>query len=271
MKCIIDSHMAKKENGGEYFNAIQALGYDIIVVDYSPFMNLPDIPIDPNERYLAIGSLLFIRDITKTFGNVIAFNGGGAFLFSEYASHVDQSLLLSKNRMLSTIGRMKDSAHISQLRLLFGDKVFIRPNRWDKPFAGQVIDISDPIQLNGFLSMNRSLESEIIIIDRAVDIEVEYRLYVSRDNGIITGSSYDYIERGKESRERIPEEVKEVANRVMKSFGYNIPDEMIVIDVAGVKNGNDIAYYLVEINAVSTSGPYDSDCKSIIKEMIAIM
>lgn len=272
MNFIIDKHMADPQYGGGYLKAIKSLGHDVIVINYSPFRDISGeiSKIDPEKSYIAIGSLLFIRDISKR-DNIISFSGDDTYLFSSYSSAMDQSLLLSKSRIYTTIGRMRDVDHIRQLVTLFGSKIFIRPNRWDKVFSGQILDLDDDIAFNGFLSMNRSINDNIVVVDKVVDIKEEYRLYVSSEKGIITASSYDYIERGGESRENIPEGVIGVAERAISSLQYHIADEIFVIDVAGVNIDSFLEYRVVEINAASTSGPYDCDCEKIIQTMIELL
>jgi hypothetical protein len=190
--------------------------------------------------------------------------------------------LLSQNYCMLTWGEFKrqmqdwKTNHLGNLSNCAC--LFIRPNKGDKKFVGQVIDCDkfNPDKVG----IEEIEPDELIVVAEPRNIFAEYR-FVILNGELLTGSRYK--SNGKLStvkceqsvltdcyfRSYRPEddssacyaaEAADLAREIAKIYQ---PDDVFVIDIAKAKDG----YFLLELNAFSCSGFYDCDHDLIVKEV----
>ena len=265
IKWLIDDMMGDPHYGGGFHSSLKTLNRDFIVFKDSPIKEVGNLRLEDDEdaTYLVYGSLQFVEKASKRFPNVVSFGPNDNYLFSHYASHLPASIFLSEDYSYITLSFLKNKEQRKSLIKQYGDsKVFIRPNSWKKLFSGQIINLLDETEISNFFRIAGGSDSTFVVVSSVKNITNEYRFFVSKEKGVIAGSTYSAGDRTKEVSEW-PKEAEEKALEVMSAFGDNSPDSFIVIDIA--KNTDD-EYKLVEINCVSCSGAYDSNTDAIIKE-----
>ena len=122
----------------------------------------------------------------------------------------------------------------------------------------------DEKSINNLYRSGGANDSTLVVVSSAVNIEKEWRFFVSQEKGVLAGSTYSADPNSNETEiAEYPYEAKEFAEKVMIDFGDKAIDKLLVIDVALT----DLGYRLVEVNAASTSGMYGCNCTPIILEM----
>jgi len=143
------------------------------------------------------------------------------------------------------------------------NNLFVRPAVGYKPngFCGGVYTPKDLDYINSCFGRNDEL-----VVAPVKHIDFEYRLIFNKDK-YITGCQYktfcektNYL--GFDPDKYVPEVIVYLAERMIKS-SYWYPDDLFVVDIAKNKEGT----FLLEINALSTSGWYDCNYSLIIDEI----
>jgi hypothetical protein len=131
---------------------------------------------------------------------------------------------------------------------LVHDRVFVRPNSPWKPFAGFDTKTEDLLfELKARMTLEHTEQHELIVISSYKNLDnIEWRCYSFDDEIIPVPYSWnDY-----DSNTKCPDEVIELARKVFDQLEY--VGNMWVIDIGYYFNKP----YLIEVNAVSTSGWY---------------
>ena len=133
-------------------------------------------------------------------------------------------------------------------------KWFIRPDSGMKPFAGQVVDLSD-------LSILEGLHPETLILSAYVkQVDKEWRFVVC-DRNVITGCQY--MQEGKYTNQSNPEElarVQEWLSKVLTKVSWQ-PDLIYTIDVCESKE----ELFVLELNSFSCSNFYNCDLSKMVE------
>ena len=139
--------------------------------------------------------------------------------------------------------------------------IFIRPDSGQKPFQAQLVDIID---FDRFVSTNRSIEHELVVVSTPKTINGEWRFVVSKKQDIIAVSTYRF--QGQICK--IPSAPKKATDLVkeMLQVGY-YPDSVFVMDVC---EDNDGTYWLLELNSFSSAGLYECNKTDIVTKVGAI-
>lgn len=264
MKWLIDQMMIEREYGGNIYETLLNSGREVSVIEYIPFIKeVKDKSFD--SQHLIYGSLELVEQL-KNNSNVASFGPTSKFDFNYYSSLLPSQFFMSSDYIIATTSWFEDPIKKQQLREMFGDQVFVRPNTGFKLFSGKVVDLDDPKELEYMYKFGSATSKTIVIISSVVNVIEEYRFFVSKENGVLTGSTYSASERGKEESD-YSQSISDFAELVMNSFSETI-DDLIVIDVAKYldKRGNE-KLGLVEINCASCSGLYACDALPIIQEM----
>jgi len=147
-----------------------------------------------------------------------------------------------------------------------GEQIFIRPCVGYKPkgFTGGVYKEQDRNYIKECFS-----KSKDILIAPVKHIDYEYRFIVNDKNKYITGCQYKSFchetkKLGFDPSPIVPLEIQErFIDNILSKLEWH-PDPIYVIDVAE----SDAELFILEINALSTSGWYDCDYGKIVKEII---
>lgn len=145
-----------------------------------------------------------------------------------------------------------------------GDKVFIRPDSGNKTFTGFVCEKSRLITELTYCNLNDS--SNLIITSEKKLHPLEYRFWII-NNKIITHSSYSSnscVDNPFKSRPTIFASVLRFVLNILESTCYNKGN--YVLDICLVNNQP----YVLETNALSTSGLYECDFWNLINGLTNI-
>lgn len=141
---------------------------------------------------------------------------------------------------------------------VLGSKVFLRPNRGDKGFNGQLVNAYDDDALSG-LSFYNLDDSELCLIAPESELLREWRLIVT--NEVITGSQYKTNMESDVSPE-LPQEVIDYGNKVLLETNFR-PDPIWTLDICETKWGLNV----LEIGSFSAAGMYASDLSKVVQEV----
>lgn len=136
--------------------------------------------------------------------------------------------------------------------------VFVRPDRGDKSFTGEVLYKEN---------WEKDIDSfnvepqELVLVARPQKIHAEYRV-VTIDGEAITGSQYR-LNGDFEVSSECPQKVLNYAQQMSKLYSTEIAH---VIDIAQLSD----SLKVVELNSFSCSGLYDCDCDKIVKKFADI-
>lgn len=137
--------------------------------------------------------------------------------------------------------------------------IYIRPDRGDKPFIGQVKEVERfDKDMAEIASDMRGDNNQLCVVCESRGIDAEWRFFATKD-GIVTGSQYKksgklYVEN------TFPKEVEDLANEVARAWQ---PSPVFVIDIC--KSGDE--FRLVEINSAASSGYYACSPDAIVDAM----
>lgn len=250
-----------KEDFASFFGALKKSNTEYFVYKHIPFSNSlsESNPFKDEDCVIAYGSLNLIKIIKRTTKWIPGywcdldklkcmsyFAHFGKYLFnSDYIIIPFNELIRRKNEIYEK----------------FGNCIFLRPDRGDKPFSGHIIRLKDFESQMKFLECLPYCSPELpIIVSSYKKIDREFRFVVSGDR-VITGSLY--IE-----KQEIMEHPVCVESGNAFNFAEQVarekwkPDPMFVIDVCESEN----KVGLLEINSFSCSGFYASDKQKIVNE-----
>jgi len=246
--------------------ACNTLGYKVKWLEYIPFSNLDFSNIQPEgETYIFHGSLNLAKKLRPHVKGVYC--DLKQFECTTYYNYLGQ-FLLNDEYFMFPFGEVKRN-----YRLIFEllerhsgfiptyAKAFIRPNKGDKLFTGQLIEYERFDKDFENLNYHDIDASEIVVFSYPKIIDMEYRFIIC-DKQIIGNSVYRY--RGELasfslSRQQDPvlfDYVERIANTWQ-------PEPIFAIDIAKTPHG----YKLLEINSFSCSGLYDADILNIVQKV----
>lgn len=204
------------------------------------------------EYYFPMGSFAFVDQLQKKFSTRVRNENLNLFKWTNYARFIGEDLLNSEYCILpaSEIKRLK-----FQVLGQFGEdcKIFVRPDRGDKPFDGQLLDIEE---FNYFASM---YEGELTIISKPKKIIGEWRFAVST-SGILGVSLYKYQDNIVHV-EACPPDMRSFALEIFKKI-TNKDMTVCTIDIAQTLEG---AFKIIEINSLHYSGLYAMKAEPIVE------
>lgn len=142
--------------------------------------------------------------------------------------------------------------------------LFLRPDRGDKPFTGQLLDLQDfdRFWLNNVVC--NAENEDIVLVSTPKTVNGEWRFVVTDKKEIITQSTYMY--QGQSclipvAPEGATKKVKEILER-----GY-YPDPIFCIDIVEDNDGN---FWLLELTSFSSAGLYSTNKKKIVERVSEI-
>lgn len=245
------------EEMSDFISAIERNNCKYHIYKYIPFLENLVTPFDNEELVLTYGSINLVKRIQKTKPWIPGYWANFKHLECLfYYAHYAKFLLNHDYLILPFQEIIRQKEYLYEK---FGDPIFIRPDKADKPFTGHLINYHEFQKEINFLQDFPCLFPEsTVILSSAKNIKRESR-FIASDNKVITGSTY-----------RINDELKfdcisngsafDLAEQIAQSIWK--PDKMFVIDIAET----DDSIGLLEINSFSCSGFYDCDKNLIVQE-----
>lgn len=267
MKCRwIIENFTDSEDYNELIRCVKTLGHDCYVIGRCNNFDFNPSGYQENDCVLFQGSIQMTRHCRKVLPKgcyPIAFCTEPNYLCSGYYPKFQEFLFNDRHRFM-TVAELK--SNMFNVYKEFGKEalIYIRPDRGDKPFAGQLLDIQD---FEKFWQNNvicNVEDTDTIIVSTPKQINGEWRFVCSNEPDIIAYSTYQY----QGQRTLIPnaptgaiELIKKVLN-----VGY-YPDPIFVIDVCEDADG---IFWMMEFNSFSSAGLYECK-KAAIAEKASII
>jgi hypothetical protein len=197
--------------------------------------------------YFPIGTFKFVHEFHEKYPQPYK-EDINKFKWTNYARFIGEDLLNSDYIILpaSEVARLKWS---TLGRLGEDCKVFVRPDRGDKPFDGQILDIEE---FNYFASM---YEGELTIISKPKKILGEWRFAVTDDGTILGVSLYKYQDNVLYI-DSCPPDMRTFVSDVVKKM-VDKPAKAFTMDVAQLP---DMSFRIIELNSLHHSGLYAMKC-----------
>lgn len=228
------------------------------VVKYKPFINEINTVFNDQDEDCVItyGSLNLIKLIQRTKkwipGTWCNFAN---FCCSRYFTFYGELLLNNKYIMmpLQELSRRK-----SEIYDMFGDPIFIRPDKGDKSFGGECVLENYFDCAYGLMDAQTLYESPLILVSKSFDIKREWRFFIA-NHEVITGSQYKAL--GEKDIQLVSndQECWKYADIVAKTVWH--PDPIFAIDICEIADG----FKVLEINSFSCSGFYDCDIDALVE------
>lgn len=168
--------------------------------------------------------------------------------FHAVAGWLPSHWLLNRSFVILPFGQL--ASRREQLRTLFGERIFLRPDSSLKPFAGYDFPLAElDFELNSIRSLNSVHDDLLVVVDRARTIgRDEYRIWMAGGE-ILTHAGYNHRQ---EAASSCPPAVLQLAAQVARHVETAIDPVVadLVLDEAGMPR-------VIEMNAVSSSGFYE--------------
>lgn len=233
------------------------------------FFDINDNQIEPNILFresivVPHGSISAIEKIISVFNKqeieYEIFYDSEQFKYSKYYCLIPKEFRLNDNFIMLNFNILLEN--IEKIIKDFKDNsFFLRPNSCKKTFTGLVINKENYLFELSFLKNNRGIENDIVCLADKKNIKSEYRFFVC-ENKIISNATYMIDGEINEDKSiyNNSEDLLSFVKKFIAKFDYI---DTYVVDVAETPDG----FKIIELNAVSTSGFYNSDIKNIIKEI----
>lgn len=254
---LFDLSTVEKMGLDQALLAFRASGVKTLALTRAEIANLAS---DEMACWLSFGSISFIREARKHLQHQpLAYYSDERFYYSRYAHKLPAEWMLNTGGVFLPCTSVLTM--LPKLQLWFGgQQFFMRPDSGSKVFTGQMIDYADGEKQIEALSRVSSLTLDTMVYVAAEQaIEAEYRLFIV-NRQVMGGSFYSFDQEA--SSLPIPHEVLELAHAVAR-HAWQI-DIAYSCDIAMTAQGARV----VELNAGSTSGFYNSDAKVIIEAMM---
>lgn len=257
---IIENY-TKEKSFLEMVSAVRDSGSPLIEIkdDYSKsiFKDLTD-----TGRLVLNGSISMLKILREDIPNrwagirVPTFEN---YLCSRYYGHFGD-LLFNDRYMLMQLGELARQRWMVYGVLGADAKLFIRPDSGEKPFPAQLIDMQD---LDEFCRVHPEDMQSLCLVSSPKNIWWEGR-FVCHQSEIIAHTTYK-LKDVLTQCPSVPKEAEECCRRVLDR-NYR-PDEVFCVDICGC----DGKFYLLELNAFSSSGLYACDKRRLVDRVNSIV
>jgi len=174
--------------------------------------------------------------------------------------HIFGDLLLNRRYVMMPFGELNRRKFFLFNHLGEDNAVFLRPDRGDKIFTGQVCTLETWDKDFDLMSFHHTEPHEICVVAQPKNIIAEWRLIIA-NNKVIAGSEYKPKEIS-----NVPESVLSFANHILLN-GTISPDPVWVLDIAETDQH---VLAVLEINSFSCSGLYGCNLEPIVREVSRI-
>lgn len=256
MKCRwIIENFTDSEDYNELIRCVKELEHDCYVIGRRNNFDFDPSGYQENDCVLFQGSIQMTRHCRKVLPQgcyPIAFCTEPNYLCTAYYPKF-QSLLFNDRHKIMTVSELKMNMFAVYKEFGKEARIYIRPDRGDKPFTGQLLDIQD---FERFWQNNvvcNAEDHDIVIVSTPKQINGEWRFVCCNDPDIIAYSTYQY-QGQKTLIPAAPQGAIDLVKEILK-VGY-YPDVIFVIDVCEDADG---LFWLLEFNSFSSAGLYE--CK----------
>lgn len=257
VKWAISTAVFKRPGLPSIEDALDAAGIEYFHSDYEQAtFQYTDIPYDVNECVVMYGPIQFVKKKNKGFIP-------GAFGFknetntSYYMSQLPRKYFFNDDAIYLPFGSILQAK--DQLKSLFGDHIFIRPDSGFKSFTGFDVKLEDlEFELSSLKQLKNPGNHELCLIASAKNIQSEYRIVVC-DGKVITGSQYRWDDR-MDVRIDVHSDAWAFAEDIVAKADWQL-DSCYVVDVFLSDTGPKIG----EFNSFASSGLYNCDRHKIVK------
>jgi len=257
---ILQEQLWHKVIEKEIINYFNSNNINYIIVNKNDHDIRSLVPVNHlNDKIMFYGSLEMARRVRLGNFNVGLFCTIDNYKCSNYYSKYNRCLLNS-NYVMFPFGDLINKKDFINNIFKDNNGFFIRPDSGEKIFTGYTttIDVFD-IDLDECKKNNNVKDSDIVLVSPYQKIFREWRFFVSYKeilSSCIYKSSF-YKVREEDQASKAAYELVEFLREVYS------PDEFFVMDIAETKDN----FFLLEINAFSTSGIYDCSTEVIIKSV----
>ena len=263
----IVENFTDSEDYNALIKAIQDSGRDCYVIGRrNNFDFKPDL-YHENDCVMFQGSIHMTRHCKKVLPKgcfPIAYFTEPNYLCVKYYPLVKEFLFNDKHE-ITTVARLKSD--MFRFYKEFGKEalIYIRPDRGDKPFSGQLLDLQDFERFWTNAVVCNVVDDDIVIVSTPKTINGEWRFVCSSEPNIIAYSTYQY--QGKKTLiPGAPQGAIDLVNEVLK-VGY-FPDPVFVMDICEDADGK---FWLIEFNSFSSAGLYECKKTIIVDRVSAIV
>lgn len=267
MKCRwLVENFTDSEDYNDLIKAVQDQDHDCYVIGRRNNFDFNPSGYKENDCVLFQGSIQMTRHVRTRLPKgcfPIAFCTEENFLCTKYFPFVKQ-FLFNDRYVILTVKELKE--RMFDIYREFGKEalIYIRPDRGDKPFTGQLLDLQD---FDRFWKNNvvcNASDEDVIIVSTPKKINGEWRFVCSDEWEVIACSTYQY----QEQRTLIPNApvgATELVREILKTGYY--PDPVFTIDIAEDTDGK---FWLLEYNSFSSAGLYACKKDAIVKRVSEI-
>lgn len=267
MKCKwIIENFTDSEDYNELIAAAQEQGHDCYVIGRRNNFDFNPTCYKEGDCVLFQGSIQMTRHCHKVLPKgcfPISYCTEPNYLCSAYWPAVTQFLFNDKFAQ-TTVKELKDNRF--DFYRQFGKEalIYIRPDRGDKPFSGQLLDLQDFDQFWKNNIVCTAEDGDTVFVSTPKQINGEYRFVVTKYKEIVAHSTYQY-QGQKTLIPFVPPGAIKLVEQVLE-VGY-YPDSVFVMDVAEDADGN---FWLIEFNSFSSAGLYACEKSPIIRRVSEI-
>lgn len=245
----------------DFIKAIRRAERQVFILPRSRSSSFDVSFLGENDLVLCYGSIKTIKNLkTKVPKGCfpVAFYTEENYLCSKYYP-VFKEFLFNDNHEFLTVKKLKDEKF--EIYAKYGKEavIFTRPDRGDKPFAGQLLDLQD---FDKFWDNRLCCEAEdddIVIVSTPKNIRGEWRFFCS--DKVVAFSTYMY--QGQITK--IPGAPKGAIKLAESLVSLYRPDPMFCLDIC---EDNDGKFWLLEVNSFSSAGLYAADKSKIVNFII---
>jgi hypothetical protein len=257
VKWAISTDIFEKPGRPSLKKALEQAGIEYFHSDYSSEKReYADIPYETDECVVLYGPIQFIRRKNKGYIP-------GAFGFksdtntSYYMSQIPNKHFFNNDAVYLPWGSI--SQRKEQIRSLFGDHIFIRPDSGFKSFTGFDVTIENlDSELSALQQTKHPSVHEMCLVAKSKPIHAEYRIVVC-DRKIVTGSQYRWDGKA-DIRIDVHSDAWNFAESVVAKAEWQL-DTCYVVDVFLGDDGPKIG----EFNSFASSGLYNCDVHAIVE------
>lgn len=138
--------------------------------------------------------------------------------------------------------------------------IFVRPDKDDKLFAGQVVKVEDLLDWSEKVCFYEEFKNEPIIISQPERIKTEWRLFIVNGE-VVSGSQYRSDGR-LDVRPGYPEDIVPWVHERIENYE---PSPVFVMDVCKVFEHDE--YMIIEVGCFNSAGFYGSDIDKIVNKV----
>ncbi len=267
MKChwIIENFIDAADSC-ELVDAVRASGRECYVIGKRENLDFDASQFSENECVMFQGSIQMGRHIQKKlpFGCYpILYCTEDNYLCSKYYPYF-KDILFNDKHVFVTVGELKANRFDYYANFGKDAMIFIRPDRGDKIFSGQLLDLEDFDRFWKNNLVSTATDDDLAIVSTPKNIRGEWR-FVCCTESIIACSTYSY--QGKITRVPFAPPGATALCKEVLDRGY-FPDKVFCVDVAEDCDGS---FWLLELTSFSSAGFYACDKKAIAERVSGLV